>query len=264
MAIFDKKSEFSKYSREELERMRDECISKLNATAGSYREPDSFASTIKESGTYGLRMMSRPQNDRRYWQNRLDAIDLAIKEQESPKKKAEEFKKAEAELLIETEDHPNDESVADKLQDLRLERYLWLCELAGFLNCISVTDEKMAEADPLISSAETAMTASAEHYANLTRLIDQASKNPKVYVPNYDRLVDDYGQLEALATMTVSKRLKELENFKKRNEKITAKTQKDKTSSTRNQTTPKGMRRKSERLENLIDTKDYGVGSLGE
>ena len=85
MGIFSKKSEFSNYTKEELLIMRDECISKLNASAGGYREPDRIASVVKDSGAFGLRTMVSFPSDKKFWEDRLNAIESALKEKESSK-----------------------------------------------------------------------------------------------------------------------------------------------------------------------------------
>ena len=258
MAIFGKKSEFSKYSREELERMRDECISKLNATAGSYREADSFATTIKESGTYGLRMMSRPQNDRRYWQNRLDAIDLAIKEKESPKKKIEEFRAKTAEVMRELRRNPSNEEAAGALQAIQLERLTWLCKLAGISDGARLSEDKKATLETLVNSAEIEMNRGAERYVELLEIIEKGVKNARQPIPNYDRQVDDLSQLVALSDMAALNRIKELEHFKNAKGQKGSGT-KSRTSKTQ-AVTPKGMRRREERLERFMDVKDGVAG----
>lgn len=258
MAIFGKKTEFSKYSREELERMRDECISKLNASAGSYREPDSLASTIKDSGTYGLRMMSGSHNDRRYWQNRLDAIDLAIKEKESPKKKIEEFRVKTAEVMRELRRNPSNDKAAEELQAIQFERLAWLCKIAGISDGAKISAEKKAKLETLISAIEGSMNRGAEYYVNLLELIERGAKNSKVPIPNYDRQVDDLSQLMALSDMAALNRIKELEGFKNEKESKNSGS-KSRTSKTQ-AVTPKGMRRREERLERFMDVKDGTAG----
>ena len=258
MAILGKKTEFSKYSREELERMRDECISKLNATAGSYREPDSLASTIKDSGTYGLRMMSGSHNDRRYWQNRLDAIDLAIKEKESPKKKIEEFRAKTAEVMRELRRNPSNDKAAEELQAIQFERLAWLCGIAGISDGAKISVEKRAELETLISAIEGSMNRGAEHYVDLLELIERGVKNARQPISNYDRQVDDFSQHIALSDMAALNKIKELEQFK--NEKGSkGRGTKSRTSKTQ-VATPKGMRRREERLERFMDIKDGIAG----
>lgn len=264
MAIFNKKEDFSKHTKEELKKMREECIKKLNSSASEYSEPDRLASAMKDSGTFGLRTMSRPSNDRRFWQNRLNAIDSAIKEKDSPKAIAEQFKIAEAKEILKIEKDPLDSKAAEELQDIRLDRFAWLCEIAGYSKGKKLSEPELAVLEQLISSAEISMNHVAENYAKLLGVIESAAKNSRKPVPNYDRQTDDYSQLVALGEISVLNRIKELEFFKNRNEKGSFLGKSSKASKAPQKAIPKGMRRKDERLESLINTKDYGVGGLGE
>ena len=258
MAIFSKKTDFSKYSREDLERMRDECIAKLHASAGAYKEPDRIASTIKDSGTYGLRMMSTTQNERRYWQARLDAIDAAIKEMQSPKKKIEEFRIKTARVLLELKRNPSNEEASESLKAVELERLTWICGIAGISNGSKMSAEKRANLETLIASIEGAMNRGAEHYADLLELIERCAKNSRLPIPNYERQVDDFGQLVFLADTAALNKIKELEQLKS-GKGSTGRGTKSRTSSAGGSAS-RGMRRREERLERFIDVKDGIAG----
>ena len=261
MAIFGKKNEFLKYSKEELKKLREECVEKLNSGALEYKEPDRLASIVKDSGSFGMRTMSRFSSDRRFWQNRLDAIDAAIKEKDSPKVIAEQYKTAEAEEILQIEKDPK---AIERLQEIREKRFAWLCKVAGFSDDKKLTETEVAVLEQLISSTEIEMNRVAENYAKLLGVIKHAAQNAKKPIPNYDRTVDDYSQLVALGEMSVSNRLKELEFFKNRNDKGSVGLFGEQKGKKPQKTSSKGMRRKEEHLESLIDTKDYGVGGLGE
>ncbi len=258
MSILGKKNEFLKYTKAELKKMREECVAKLNASVNEYRESDRMASIVKDGGSFGLRSMTRLSTDRRFWQNRLDAIDAALKEKESPKAIAKKYKEAEAEEIINIDIDPK---AAERLQEIRMKRFEWLCKLAGFSNDKKLSKAEIAVLEQLISTTETEMNRLAENYAKILGIIKYAAANVRKPIPNYERDIDDYSQLVALGELAVANRLKELEFFKNRDEKnLNMGTKSPKTP----RTSSKGMRRKDEHLESLINTKDYGVGGLGE
>lgn len=257
MGIFSKKSDFSNYTKEELERMRGECVAKLNASVGGYRETDRIASIVKDSGAFGLRTMANSSSDRTFWQNRLNAIEGALKEKESPKSVIKEYKEAEAAELLKIKNNPLDDEAVSRLHEIRIYRLAWLCGLAGFSNDAKLSEDEIFILDKLISPIEDEMNVSAENYALLLGLIDEGSKNIKKVIPNYNRLIDDYSEREALLELSILEKLKKLESVTKRNNKGSRKLLPGSKAARRTE-----RRKDEERLEGLINTKDFGVGGL--
>ena len=261
MVLNGKKEDLRSYSKEELKRMREICIEKLNETAGSYRESDGLLSAVKDDGVMGIRRLSGYANDRRYHQNRLNEIDKAIKEKDSPKAKIEEYKQVAGELLLEMRNGSPKKGLASQLSDLKAERFMWLSELAvqGLPADKEFSPNEIQGIQSTISLAESNMDHMAEFYASLLGVIKNAAKNSKQVIPNYERDVDDYSQLTALYEMSALENVKALETLRNKIKKGTYTAGK-----TPAKPTSKSRRGGDDHYESRLKTKDYGVGGLGE
>ena len=86
----------------------------------------------------------------------------AIKEKDSPKVIAGQYKTAEAEEILQIEKDPK---AIERLQEIREKRFAWLCKVAGFSDDKKLTETEVAVLEQLISSTEIEMNRVAENYA---------------------------------------------------------------------------------------------------
>ena len=127
--------------------------------------------------------------------------------------KVSEFIRRESNLIVALNKKTTDSKSRADLLKLRHEIMTWLNELGGRKTITRAEDG--AALDQLVHNAASDMSHTAKINAQLVEFIEQSIKTREDW-SDYDRVVEDYGQLEALAQMRANKSVKALEKFNKK------------------------------------------------
>ena len=131
--------------------------------------------------------------------------------------KVEEFKRKEADLRVAIMKDSENEELLQQMTALKLLRRAWLEKIGGFT--LDLDDEKTAKLKNLVEAAEERISTAASINANLLIYIDYATRGAGQKSNNYDRIVEDNGQLETLAQEDACKRVRALDKFNRKNNK---------------------------------------------
>lgn len=134
------------------------------------------------------------------------------------REKVIEFKEREEKLLISLNENPTEQRYRAELMKLKNERKKWLNEIAGLSS--DLTPEEIAQIDMLVSSAEREISRAAKYYAGLSEYISQSARRSREPQPGYERVVDDKGQMVAIAEHCAMDKVRQLDKLnRKRNKK---------------------------------------------
>ncbi len=134
------------------------------------------------------------------------------------REKVIEFKEREENLLISLNENPTEQRYRAELMKLKNERKKWLNEIAGFSS--DLTPEEITQIDMLVSSAEREISRAAKYYAGLSEYITQSARKFREPQPGYEKVVDDKGQMVAIAEHCAMDKVRQLDKLnRKRNKK---------------------------------------------
>lgn len=130
--------------------------------------------------------------------------------------KISELIRTESNLVSRAEDFPSDPKTSTALMKFRHDKNAWLTEVGGGKTI--VRPEDVMQLENLVREASAEITRAAKINKQLSSFISsvfEEEKHSDAYY-NYERVVDDYSQLEALAEMSVQKLVKQLQKLNKR------------------------------------------------
>lgn len=131
----------------------------------------------------------------------------------------EKYKEREFQLiLLIQEGSTSVEQYKQQLEETRKDRMAWLISLGGGYEGLS--NEKTAELWRLVNAAESNMIYATINQYQLYDFINRSQKSKTLSMRDYERCVDDYGQLEFLADEKVKSSVAAIVKFNsKRNRK---------------------------------------------
>lgn len=127
--------------------------------------------------------------------------------------KLSEFIRKESNLIFVLNKNATDSKSRAALLKLRHEVLAWLAEIGGGETITKPEDR--AELDQLVHNAASEISHTAKINSQLVGFIEESMKTKDGW-RDYERIVEDYGQLEALAQMRASKAIKALDKFNKK------------------------------------------------
>lgn len=124
------------------------------------------------------------------------------------REKISQFITTEGRLVSKAEDFPSDQKTSAALLKFRHEKNAWLREVGGGKSVVKPEDVMILES--LIREASAEITRAAKIHNQMTSYISSAIEEGFHSMGNYERVVDDYSQLEALAEMSAQDIVKKL------------------------------------------------------
>ncbi len=134
------------------------------------------------------------------------------------KLKIAEFKNRKSGLILTLKAEPENQKVVADMQALNSEIVAWLQSIAGEIE--TMTAEEKAQVEKLIKKAHEAIHIAGRRESELVGYIHESAKRAHEYQPGYERIVDDKGQMSAIAEQCARNNVAKIEKFnKKRNKK---------------------------------------------
>lgn len=133
------------------------------------------------------------------------------------REKVAEFKKMERDLIVSINKNPQDSSLKVELLKVKAEKRKWLNKVGGFAEGMNPEDFSYLES--LVKSASFDISRAAKYEANLAEYISQVAENIKGTEPGYERIVDDKGQLVAIAEQSAMEKVRKLDKFNRKRNK---------------------------------------------
>ena len=130
------------------------------------------------------------------------------------RQKISEFIRIESNLITKSEDYPSDPKTSASLMKFRHEKSAWFTEIGGGKTVVKPED--IAELQSLVREASAEVTRAAKINRQMVRYIHSVLEDGAHPMENYERIVDDYSQLEALAEMNIQKYVRMLEKLNAR------------------------------------------------
>lgn len=128
--------------------------------------------------------------------------------------KIEEFIKRESNLIVTLNANPSDSKARVEMLKLRHEITEWLGTVGGSKTL--QRPEDCAALDRLIRKASAEISRTAKINSKLVEYIEETMKQGGDAWINYERIVEDYSQLEALAQADANKAVKDIVKFDKK------------------------------------------------
>lgn len=125
--------------------------------------------------------------------------------------KISEFIRKESNLMTRVEKVPGDTKAAADLMKLRAEKNRWLTQVGGGKSVVKPED--VVTLENLVREAASEITRAAKINKKMVEYIETAIKEN---MAGYERVVEDYGQLEALAEMSAQSIVKKLDKLNSR------------------------------------------------
>lgn len=130
------------------------------------------------------------------------------------RRKIAEFIRTESTLMSKSEDFPSDPKTSADLLKFRHDKSAWLTEIGGGKTVVKPEDVMQLES--MVREAAAEITRAAKINKQMVQYINAAIEDRSHGMDGYERVVDDYSQLEALAEMSAQKLVRNLEKFNKR------------------------------------------------
>lgn len=128
--------------------------------------------------------------------------------------KIEEFIRRESNLIVTLNANPTDSKARVDMLKLRHEITEWLGMVGGSKTL--QRPEDCAALDRLIRKATAEISRTAKINSRLVEYIEETMKQSGEAWADYERVVEDYGQLEALAQADANKAVKDIVKFDKK------------------------------------------------
>lgn len=134
------------------------------------------------------------------------------------REKIRDFQKREKNIIVAISENPGDSKLKADLMKIRSEKKKWLSEVGGFSE--DMTLEELSGLEVMVSAADREISRAAKYEASLEEYIAQTAKKLRDPQPGYERVIDDKGQMIAIAEQSAMNKVKTLDKFnKKRNKK---------------------------------------------